>query len=73
MFLRLKGVYPDPRGGVVPKGRNRRKPPPHLRALVIIYLTATTVRVGAFVTGVRNPKAFEVRMSGGDAYTFDSF
>ena len=29
--------------------------------------------VGAFVTGVRNGKAFRVTMSGGDARTFDSF
>jgi hypothetical protein len=38
-----------------------------------IYLTATTVSVGAFVTGVRNDKAFEVSMPGGDTHTFDSF
>jgi hypothetical protein len=38
-----------------------------------IYLTATTVSVGVFVTGVRNPKAFQVTMSGGEARTFDSF
>ena len=29
--------------------------------------------VGAFVTGVRNPKAFQVTMLGGDSHTFDSF
>jgi hypothetical protein len=38
-----------------------------------IYVTATTVSVGVFVTGVRNPKAFQVTMSGGEARTFDSF
>jgi hypothetical protein len=38
-----------------------------------IYLTATTVSVGVFVSGVRNPKAFQVTMSGGEARTFDSF
>jgi hypothetical protein len=38
-----------------------------------LYLTATTVSVGAFVTGVRNSKAFQVTMSGGEAPTFDSF
>jgi hypothetical protein len=40
---------------------------------LIIYLTAITVSVGAFVTGVRNDKAFQVTMSGGDTHTFDSF
>ena len=47
--------------------------PPRLCALLIIYLTATTVSVSAFVTGVRNDKAFEVSMPGGDTHTFDSF
>ncbi len=36
-------------------------------------LTATTVSVGAFVTGVRNPKAFQVTMSVGKARTSDGF
>ena len=31
------------------------------------------MRVGAFVAGVRNPKAFRVTMSGGDARTFGTF
>jgi hypothetical protein len=38
-----------------------------------LYLTATTVSVGAFVTGVRNSKAFQVALSGEGARTFDSF
>ena len=29
--------------------------------------------VGAFVSGVRNAKTFEVTISGGEARTFDSF
>jgi hypothetical protein len=35
--------------------------------------TATTVKVSAFVGGVRNSKAFQVSMAGGDSHTFDSF
>jgi hypothetical protein len=38
-----------------------------------IYLTATTVSVGAFVTSVRNDQAFQASMLGGDSHTFDSF
>jgi hypothetical protein len=35
--------------------------------------TATTVKVSAFVGGVRNSKAISVTVSGGDSHTFDSF
>jgi len=35
--------------------------------------TATTVKVSAFVGGVRNSKAFSVTVAGGDSHTFDSF
>src|SRR5215203_2163308 len=42
-----------------PRGERERRTPPHLRALLRIYLTATTVSVSAFVTGVRNPKALK--------------
>ena len=52
--------------------RNREQSP-RLRALLHIYLTATTVSVGVFVTGVRNALAFQVSMPGGDSHTFDSF
>ena len=35
--------------------------------------TATTVKVSAFVRGVRNSKAFSVTVPGEDSYTLDSF
>jgi hypothetical protein len=38
-----------------------------------LYLTATTVSLGAFVTSVRNSRAFQVTMYGGEARIFDSF
>ena len=31
------------------------------------------MKVGAFVGGVRNGKAFQVTVSGGDSHSFDSF
>jgi hypothetical protein len=56
----------------MPHMRNRELSP-RLRTLSSNYLTATTVSVGVFVTGVRNAKVFQVSMPGGDSHTFDSF
>ena len=38
-----------------------------------VQRVSATVRVSAFVGGVRNAKAFQVTVSGGDPRTFDSF